>query len=75
VRLVDWRAASVPHPEYFWDDDTHLRPEGAAAYASLLASQVPPVDPILAAAAAARASAALPLPLPSAMPMVERNLT
>jgi len=35
--LVDWHAAGVAHPEYFWDDGIHLRPEGARAYAALLA--------------------------------------
>jgi hypothetical protein len=39
--LVDWYAASISHPEYFWDDGIHLRPEGARAYADLIASQVP----------------------------------
>lgn len=34
--LVDWQAASSPHPEYFWEDGLHLRPEGAAAYAKLI---------------------------------------
>ena len=38
--LVDWHAASADHPEYFWDDGTHLRPEGAQAYAALIAAQV-----------------------------------
>jgi hypothetical protein len=40
VRLVDWRAASSPHPELFWDDDTHLRPQGAALYASLVEAAI-----------------------------------
>jgi hypothetical protein len=35
--LVDWYAASVGHPEYFWEDGTHLTPEGAWAYAGLIA--------------------------------------
>jgi hypothetical protein len=34
--LVDWAAASSAHPEYFWDDGLHLRPEGADAYARLI---------------------------------------
>jgi hypothetical protein len=38
--LVDWRAMSLGRPDYFWDDGIHLRPEGAAAYASLIASNV-----------------------------------
>jgi hypothetical protein len=40
VTLVDWRAASVNHSEYFWDDGMHLRPEGAAVYARLIAEAV-----------------------------------
>ena len=71
VRLVDWRSASTPHPELFWDDDTHLRPGGAQFYASLVAAQVPSVDPIAAAAAA---SASAPPPTPAPTPMPERNL-
>jgi peptidoglycan/LPS O-acetylase OafA/YrhL len=38
--LVDWRAASIDHPEFFWDDGIHLRPEGAQAYAQLIAGAV-----------------------------------
>ena len=34
--LVDWVAASTAHPEYFWDDGLHLRPDGAQAYAKLI---------------------------------------
>lgn len=37
--LVDWRAASAAHPEYFWDG-IHLTPDGAQAYAGLIASHV-----------------------------------
>jgi peptidoglycan/LPS O-acetylase OafA/YrhL len=40
VALVDWHAASVNHPEYFWEDGMHLRPEGAAVYARLIAAAV-----------------------------------
>jgi peptidoglycan/LPS O-acetylase OafA/YrhL len=36
VVLVDWHAAAVGHPELFYDDGMHLRPAGAAAYASLI---------------------------------------
>ncbi len=35
--LVDWYGASVGHPEYFWDG-IHLTPQGARAYADLIAS-------------------------------------
>ncbi len=38
VVLVDWNALSAEHPEYFWNDGIHLRPEGAQAYAELIAS-------------------------------------
>lgn len=36
VELVDWYAASAGHDEYFWDDGTHLRPEGIDAYVQML---------------------------------------
>jgi peptidoglycan/LPS O-acetylase OafA/YrhL/lysophospholipase L1-like esterase len=36
--LLDWFAASDGHPEYFYDDGTHLRPAGAAQYAALIKS-------------------------------------
>jgi peptidoglycan/LPS O-acetylase OafA/YrhL len=36
--LVDWYAASDNHPEYFYDDQTHLRPAGAQAYAAMIKS-------------------------------------
>jgi hypothetical protein len=35
--LIDWYTASFNHPEYFWEDGTHLTPEGAWAYAGLIA--------------------------------------
>jgi len=35
--VADWYAVSSSHPEYFLDDGLHLKPEGAQAYASLLA--------------------------------------
>jgi len=38
--LIDWHAASTGHPDYFWDDGIHLRPEGAQAYAYLVIAQV-----------------------------------
>jgi peptidoglycan/LPS O-acetylase OafA/YrhL len=34
--LLDWFTASADHPEYFYDDGTHLRPAGAAAYAAFI---------------------------------------
>ena len=36
--LLDWFAATDGHPEYFYDDTTHLRPAGAAQYAALIKS-------------------------------------
>ncbi len=36
VEVIDWYAESAGHPEYFWDDGTHLRPEGAKAYVMML---------------------------------------
>jgi hypothetical protein len=36
ARLVDWHAAALNHPEFFWDDGVHLRPEGAATYAAMI---------------------------------------
>ena len=36
VQLIDWYAESAGHDEYFWDDGTHLRPEGAEAYVMML---------------------------------------
>jgi hypothetical protein len=40
IRLVDWFAYSENHPEYFWNDGTHLRPAGANAYADLIAGSL-----------------------------------
>lgn len=36
VEIIDWYAESTGHDEYFWDDGTHLRPEGAEAYVMML---------------------------------------
>jgi lysophospholipase L1-like esterase len=38
--LVDWNATSAMHPEWFWKDGIHLRPEGARVYANLIAQVV-----------------------------------
>ena len=38
--LVDWYAASVDHPEYFWGDGIHLRPRGTRVYAGLIAANL-----------------------------------
>ncbi|MGI6216319.1 MAG: acyltransferase family protein [Coriobacteriales bacterium] len=32
VYLIDWYGDSKGHDDWFWDDGTHLRPEGAKAY-------------------------------------------
>jgi hypothetical protein len=37
ARLVDWHRISAAHPDWFYDDGIHLTPEGAAAYARLIA--------------------------------------
>jgi len=38
--LVDWHAASVNHPEYFYRDGYHLRPKAQKVYADLVASHL-----------------------------------
>jgi peptidoglycan/LPS O-acetylase OafA/YrhL len=35
--LLDWHGYGGQHPEFFYDDGIHLRPEGAAAYAQFVA--------------------------------------
>jgi len=35
--LLDWHGFGGQHPEYFYDDGIHLRPEGATAYAQFVA--------------------------------------
>jgi hypothetical protein len=41
VEVLDWAAMSAPHPEWFWGDGTHLRPDGARAYSRLLCRALP----------------------------------
>src|SRR4051794_18726435 len=36
VRVLDWAAAAVANPAWLWPDGTHLRPQGALAYARLV---------------------------------------
>lgn len=36
VSVIDWYAESAGHDEYFWNDGTHLRPEGAQAYVMMI---------------------------------------
>jgi hypothetical protein len=38
--LADWRAFSQDRSEFFWNDLIHLRPEGAYAYATLIAPHI-----------------------------------
>jgi lysophospholipase L1-like esterase len=38
--LLDWHSYGGAHPEFFYDDGIHLRPEGAAAYADFVARAV-----------------------------------
>lgn len=38
--LVDWNTVSSSHPEWFWSDGIHLRPEGAEVYTSMIADVV-----------------------------------
>ena len=40
TELVDWRAASADHPEYFAEDGYHLQPEGQRVYADLIAAKL-----------------------------------
>jgi peptidoglycan/LPS O-acetylase OafA/YrhL len=35
--LLDWHSYGGAHPEFFYDDEIHLRPEGAQAYANFVA--------------------------------------
>ncbi|HXY94017.1 MAG TPA: acyltransferase family protein [Acidimicrobiia bacterium] len=36
--LADWHDVAAAHPEFFWDDGIHLRPEGAQFYAQWIAT-------------------------------------
>jgi len=40
ARVFDWKTAGDAHPEYFYSDKTHLRPEGARFYAETILSQI-----------------------------------
>jgi lysophospholipase L1-like esterase len=37
--LIDWNSVGNAHPEWFYEDGFHLRPEGARAYADLIAQE------------------------------------
>ena len=36
--LIDWNAAASAHPQWLWDDGTHLRTAGARQYTDLIAA-------------------------------------
>ena len=36
VKILDWYAIAVAHPEYLYGDKIHLNPEGQAVYADLI---------------------------------------
>jgi hypothetical protein len=38
--LVDWHTVGGEHPEWFYDDELHLRPAGAIGYAQLIRSKI-----------------------------------
>ena len=40
ARVLDWKSAADAHPEYFYPDQTHLRPEGARRYAELILNEL-----------------------------------
>jgi hypothetical protein len=40
VVLLDWYKISAKHPEWFYPDGLHLRPNGAAAYATLVSNAI-----------------------------------
>jgi hypothetical protein len=40
ARLVDWHGATTGHPELFWKDGYHPRPDGAKLYAELIADAI-----------------------------------
>ena len=38
--LLDWHGYAAQHPEFFYDDGIHLRPDGAVAYARYVAGSL-----------------------------------
>ena len=40
ARLLDWSTLSEAHPEFFYSDHTHLRPEGTQFYAEAILGQL-----------------------------------
>jgi lysophospholipase L1-like esterase len=45
AELLDWHDYGGAHPEFFYDDGLHLRPEGAEAYSRFVAQAVAQVTP------------------------------
>lgn len=46
VHVVDWASVCTGHDdEYLWDDDTHLRPEGAEVYMQTIEDTIAPSLP------------------------------
>jgi lysophospholipase L1-like esterase len=40
IVFVDWKGQGDAHNEWFWNDGIHLRPEGAAIFAELIAQAI-----------------------------------
>ena len=38
--LLDWHGFGGAHPEFFYDDGIHLRPDGAQAYANFVSQSL-----------------------------------
>ncbi len=70
--LVDWHDLGDRHPEYFWDDGIHLRPQGAVAYAALLAGALAKAQ---ATATPAASAAATPVASAVVMPLASAALS
>ena len=45
ARVLDWKGAAEAHPEFFYSDQTHLRPEGGQFYAQLILAELPAPAP------------------------------
>ncbi|MFR2689952.1 MAG: acetyltransferase, partial [Enterococcus faecium] len=40
ITMIDWYSESQNHPEFFYDDETHLNESGRTAYAKYIASVI-----------------------------------
>ncbi|MCA6741053.1 hypothetical protein LF848_12030 [Enterococcus faecium] len=40
ITMIDWYSESKNHPEFFYDDETHLNESGRTAYAKYIASVI-----------------------------------